>query len=487
MHATVTVENTGSRDGSEVVQVYAGPSVDSSADQAVTKLIGFAKVEVAAGASRTVTIAIDPHQFEYWDTAAQAWRFAAGARSLTVGTSATDSAARLSVELVDPATIAGDKTALQAAVTGASSLDPAGYVAGTWAAFASALTVAQQVLDDATATLDQVQDATLALATAQAALRADTTSLQLLTTLAAGLKPADYTSDSWAPVASAQAAAQAVLADTNPGVADVSSATDALKDALAGLQPVKTAALRSVLSGLDKAGLGDSSAAGTYTTASWRVFQQALAQARAVLADSNASQAQVDTAVADLLGATANLVRADTCPVAIKLNQTQLTLVRRTSLTLKAGVYYASGTGLYQDAVTWRSSNPKVATVDRNGRVTGLKAGTVTITATADSTSADGRTLAASITARIVATRPSARATKVTATVPRTLEVGTIVHITGTYSSAKAAGEKVYYSSSDYRVAQIDSVGRLIAKNAGTATITIKAGGAVKTYKVTVS
>jgi len=34
-------------------------------------------------------------------------------------------------------------------------------------------------------------------------------------------------------------------------------------------------------------------------------------------------------------------------------------------------------------AVTWKSSNTKIATVDKNGKVKAVKKGTVTITATA--------------------------------------------------------------------------------------------------------
>ncbi|MDR1790343.1 MAG: glycoside hydrolase family 3 C-terminal domain-containing protein, partial [Propionibacteriaceae bacterium] len=239
---TVKVENTGSRSGKEVVQVYAGPSVDSNADQPITKLVGFAKVEVAAGASQTVEIPVDPHQFEYWDTDAQAWKFAAGKRSLRVGNSATNSAAELTLNLVDPATIASDKTALQEAATAGQSLNPVDYAASTWAEYAAALTAAQQVLGSSTATVQQVADAKAALAAAQAALRADTTSLKLLADLTSGLKSDEYTPDSWAILSAARTTATAVLAQANPAVNDVKSAVTNLKSALDGLQAVKATA-----------------------------------------------------------------------------------------------------------------------------------------------------------------------------------------------------------------------------------------------------
>ena len=488
--ATMTVTNTGDRSGSEVVQVYAGPSVDTDADQPITKLVGFAKVEVAAGASRTVEIGIDPHQFEYWDADTDAWRFAAGTRRLTVGTSAAeaDAVAKVSVDLVDPATIASDKTALQEAVTAGSALDAADYDPGTWAGFAAALEVARQVLASTTATLVQVEDASTALAAAQAALRVDTSSLQLLADLAAGLKPSDYSGNSWSPVASALATAQAVLAKDNPTVAEVKAAAAELEAGLSGLEAVRTGALKSVLKGLEEAGLvpSDDQVASTYTTASWQAFEQAFAHAQEVAGDSNASQAEVDDAVAELLDAVTGLVKADTRPVKVKLNQSQATVVRKKSLTLKAGVYYSSGTGLYEDAVTWQSSNPAIARVDQDGRVTGVKAGTVTITATADETAADGATLAASIRVTVVASKPGATVTRVSATVPRTLAIGQIVYVTGSYSSSKAAGVTVSYSSSNSGVVQVDAVGRVIARSPGTATITVRAGSKAAKYKVTV-
>ncbi len=62
---SVQLENTGSVDGKEVVQVYfkqqaAGLSLP------VKRLIGVSKVEVAAGASKTVSIQIAVQDLGYW-------------------------------------------------------------------------------------------------------------------------------------------------------------------------------------------------------------------------------------------------------------------------------------------------------------------------------------------------------------------------------------------------------------------------------------
>ena len=59
-------------------------------------------------------------------------------------------------------------------------------------------------------------------------------------------------------------------------------------------------------------------------------------------------------------------------------------------IRLSAKVYPLSA----EQSVTWKSSNAKVASIDASGKITCLKAGTVTITATAN----DGSGKKASIT-----------------------------------------------------------------------------------------
>ena len=66
----------------------------------------------------------------------------------------------------------------------------------------------------------------------------------------------------------------------------------------------------------------------------------------------------------------------------IKLNKSSLSLDVKKTATLKATVDGPSKT------VTWKSSNTKIATVDKNGKVTAKKVGSCTITATANGVSA---------------------------------------------------------------------------------------------------
>ncbi|WP_026926058.1 beta-glucosidase family protein [Granulicoccus phenolivorans] len=86
-----TVTNTGSVAGAEVVQVYLGIPV---AGQPPKRLVGFAKVSVAAGESAPVEIVIDPaatnHPFGVWDVVAHDFVIRPGAYAVHVGTSADD-------------------------------------------------------------------------------------------------------------------------------------------------------------------------------------------------------------------------------------------------------------------------------------------------------------------------------------------------------------------------------------------------------------
>ena len=91
---------------------------------------------------------------------------------------------------------------------------------------------------------------------------------------------------------------------------------------------------------------------------------------------------RVLTAIALILAinisAEAQEFRPGSKSVALKLNETMVTLVEGSSTTITVS-------GLAAKAkVSWTTSNDAVATVD-NGKITAVKAGTATITATAGS------------------------------------------------------------------------------------------------------
>jgi beta-glucosidase len=66
VRATMTVTNTGSRAGDDVVQLYLHDPV-ASISQPVRRLRGFQRVTLAPGASRTVSFSIDRSDFGFYD------------------------------------------------------------------------------------------------------------------------------------------------------------------------------------------------------------------------------------------------------------------------------------------------------------------------------------------------------------------------------------------------------------------------------------
>ncbi|MFB9323563.1 glycoside hydrolase family 3 C-terminal domain-containing protein [Cryptosporangium minutisporangium] len=85
----LTVKNTGSRAGTDVTQVSAGP-LPGSVPTPDRRLVGYAKTTLAAGDSKTITIAIPKRSLSYWDSAADAWVTPKGAVPIYVGSSVSD-------------------------------------------------------------------------------------------------------------------------------------------------------------------------------------------------------------------------------------------------------------------------------------------------------------------------------------------------------------------------------------------------------------
>jgi hypothetical protein len=311
------------------------------------------------------------------------------------------------------------------------------------------------------------------------------------------MDPADYSETSWSRVLQAKKSAEDALKGS-PSVADLKTAVTVLADAVAALEPAPVVEKGAASNAVAKADGLNSSA---YTPDSWASLQTALATARSVLADKDAKQADVDQALSSVVNAMAALqaipvvkeipgqtvvVGTEVHVTKVKLSQSQLTLVKGKRFTMPAGVYFSEGYASYWDALTWKSSNAKVATVNQNGAVTAKKAGTVTITATVKQADAKGKRPSVQIKVKVVAKKPKTKVSKVWANVPKTLKVGQSVYVTGKYSSAKAASVKVSYSTSKYQVAVIDKAGRIVGKSKGTDTITVKAGKKSKKYKITV-
>ncbi|MBW0272868.1 glycosyl hydrolase [Nocardia sp. MH4] len=84
---SITVTNTGDRDGKQVVQVYLSRP-DSAVDRPVRWLAGFTAVTLAPGDSRTVAIPLPDRAFQHWGPTG--WESEPGEFVVQVGTSVAD-------------------------------------------------------------------------------------------------------------------------------------------------------------------------------------------------------------------------------------------------------------------------------------------------------------------------------------------------------------------------------------------------------------
>jgi len=103
---SVEVTNTGERVGQEVVQVYVRDP-EARVARPAKELKGFAKVELAPGETKTVTLTLDRRSLAYWDDARHAWVAEAGAFEVAVGSSSLDIRARAGFQLTKTAVFGG--------------------------------------------------------------------------------------------------------------------------------------------------------------------------------------------------------------------------------------------------------------------------------------------------------------------------------------------------------------------------------------------
>lgn len=89
VEVSVDVANTGARAGAAVVQLYVSDHT-SSAPRPVKELKAFAKVALAPGATRRMTLSLDARAFAFYRPEAQHWLVEPGKFSILVGTSSSD-------------------------------------------------------------------------------------------------------------------------------------------------------------------------------------------------------------------------------------------------------------------------------------------------------------------------------------------------------------------------------------------------------------
>lgn len=146
--------------------------------------------------------------------------------------------------------------------------------------------------------------------------------------------------------------------------------------------------------------------------------------------------------------------------VSITLNKPVYTLKKGKTVKLKATLNQAAK----KKGVEWKSSNPKVVSVSKSGKVAAKKNGKATITARIKGTKvkAASRITVGTPVSKIRLNRKSV-----------TLKAGQKFTLKATVSPKKAAVKKVAYKSSSRKTATVSKKGVIRAVSAGTAKITV--------------
>lgn len=365
----------------------------------------------------------------------------------------------------------------------AENLPSSNYTPLTWGKYKAALDAFEQVLSKNNATKAEAEDAAKALETARAALtpvaaqipsaekkQELTTAYEQATTAAAGMKPESYTKESWDRYQKALASMKKIadrLAEENNNVTknEIDKAITELNEATQGLvRNVNKDALNKAIR--DYSALKSS----VYTSSTWNAFQTALNAAKRVAAKADATQQEVNSALATLNAKKAALKKVVKV-TKVTLSADSKNIAAGKKVTVKAKVSPSKPTN---KSLTWKSSNTKWATVSSKGVVTTKKAGagrTVTITATAKDGSKKKGTIKIKIMKKGV--------TKVTLKAKsKKVKAGRKVTVKATVkpSSKKTTNTKLVWKTSNKKWATVSSKGVVTTKKAGKGkTVTITA------------
>jgi beta-glucosidase len=94
----VDVQNVGQRAGKSVVQLYIAPP-KCEVERPGRELKAFAKVELAPGQTKSVTLLLNPRSFSYYDTKGHTWLAVRGNYGIRVGQSVEDTAVQGKIHL----------------------------------------------------------------------------------------------------------------------------------------------------------------------------------------------------------------------------------------------------------------------------------------------------------------------------------------------------------------------------------------------------
>ena len=92
------IKNIGQRDGDEIVQVYVSP-LKPSVSRPPKELKGYARVSLARGEAKQVSVSLEPRAFAFWDDRTKDWLVEAGAFEVLAAASSADVRLRATVEV----------------------------------------------------------------------------------------------------------------------------------------------------------------------------------------------------------------------------------------------------------------------------------------------------------------------------------------------------------------------------------------------------
>lgn len=208
-----------------------------------------------------------------------------------------------------------DKSALDEKITAVEEKENTGYTTSSWNAFKDALQSAKTTTADRDATKQDIEDALQALTDAETALAPIGNKEELNTLIdtieAENLVEEKYTATSWKALQDALTAAKEVKDSEDVNQDDVDQAKTNLQEARTNLTEradLDLSAISELISQAEK--LQETE----YTAESWAVFTEALNEAKAILENKDAVQADVDAAKSKLEQAIQGLNKINVTP-----------------------------------------------------------------------------------------------------------------------------------------------------------------------------
>jgi len=89
LNGNVEVQNTGHREGDEVVQLYIH-DLGASVQRPKKQLVGFQRINLKPGEKRTVSFSVASDQMAFWNVSNKAWDLEPGTFDVLVGSSSED-------------------------------------------------------------------------------------------------------------------------------------------------------------------------------------------------------------------------------------------------------------------------------------------------------------------------------------------------------------------------------------------------------------